>query len=155
SGALWAPESHSPTSQKENYVTESPQSPSAPSGGPGAGGPGGRPAGRERGRGRPRYIPRRKVCQFCVDKVENIDYKDFGRLRRLVPDRGKIEPRRKTGTGARHQRALSTAIKRARQVALLPLTSAHVRNLGGWQSPPPPTYRGGPRQSAPPPPPPV
>src|SRR5690349_15572862 len=107
-------------------------------GGPGGGSGGPRQAGRERGRGRPRYIPRRKVCQFCVDKVDNIDFKDFARLRRFVSDRGKIEPRRKTGTCARHQRALSRAIKRARQVLLLPLTSAHVRNLGGWQAPPPP-----------------
>ena len=61
---------------------------------------------------------RRKVCAFCVDKVENIDYKDIARLRRYMSERGKILPRRVTGTCARHQRALTTAIKRARQVAL-------------------------------------
>jgi small subunit ribosomal protein S18 len=62
-----------------------------------------------------------------VDKVEVIDYKNVDRLRRYISDRGKIEPRRKTGTCARHQRTLTTALKRARHVALLPYTSAHVR----------------------------
>ncbi len=66
---------------------------------------------------------RRKVCTFCVDKVENVDYKDIARLRRYMSERGKILPRRVTGTCARHQRALTTAIKRARQVALLPYTT--------------------------------
>ena len=66
---------------------------------------------------------RRKVCAFCVDKVETIDYKDIARLRRYMSERGKILPRRVTGTCARHQRALTTAIKRARQVALLPYTT--------------------------------
>lgn len=63
--------------------------------------------------------PKRKVCQFCADKVENIDYKDVARLRRLVSENGKILPRRVTGTCAKHQRELTTAIKRARQIALL------------------------------------
>ena len=63
---------------------------------------------------------RRKVCSFCVDKVETIDYKDVARLRRFISERAKILPRRVTGTCARHQRDLTTAIKRARQVALLP-----------------------------------
>ena len=62
----------------------------------------------------------RKVCQFCVDKIEHIDYKDVARLRRCMSERAKILPRRVTGTCARHQRDLTTAIKRARQVALLP-----------------------------------
>ena len=62
----------------------------------------------------------RKVCQFCVDKVEYIDYKDVARLRRYMSERAKILPRRVTGTCARHQRALTVAIKRARQVALVP-----------------------------------
>ena len=63
---------------------------------------------------------RRKVCQFCVDKVEHIDYKDANKLRRYISERSKIEPRRKTGTCAMHQRQLTEAIKRARQIALLP-----------------------------------
>lgn len=66
---------------------------------------------------------RRKVCAFCVDKVEAIDYKDIARLRRYMSERGKILPRRVTGTCARHQRELTTSIKRARQVALLPYTT--------------------------------
>lgn len=72
-----------------------------------------------RGNGR----KRRKVCQFCVDKVEFIDYKDIARLRRFLSERAKILPRRVTGTCARHQRDLTVAIKRARQIALLPFVS--------------------------------
>lgn len=101
-------------------------------GGPRPGGPGGRPSGGG-GRGRGRYIPRRKVCNFCVDKVKLIDYKEPARLRRYVSDRGKIEPRRKTGTCARHQRMLGTALKRARHLALLPFTAAHIRDTGVFQ----------------------
>ena len=87
-----------------------------------------RPVGKgPRREGGKKYTPRRKVCGFCVDKVEVIDYKNVDRLRRYISDRGKIEPRRKTGTCARHQRTLTTALKRARHVALLPYTSAHVR----------------------------
>jgi small subunit ribosomal protein S18 len=95
-------------------TTNQPESAAAP----------GRP---ERPRRRGRFIPRRKVCAFCVDHVDYIDYKDPGRLRRYVSERGKIEPRRKTGTCARHQRTLTQAIKRARHVALLPFTAAHIR----------------------------
>jgi len=63
---------------------------------------------------------RKKVCQFCADKCEHIDYKDTAKLRRFLSERGKILPRRTTGTCAAHQRELTEAIKRARQVALLP-----------------------------------
>ena len=73
-------------------------------------------------RGGPRKA-RRKVCSFCVDKVECIDYKDVARLRRFISERAKILPRRVTGTCAFHQRALTTAIKRARYVALIPYTA--------------------------------
>ena len=66
---------------------------------------------------------RRKVCAFCVDKVEEIDYKDTAKLRRFTSDRAKILPRRVTGTCAYHQRELTKAIKRARHIALLPYTS--------------------------------
>ncbi len=67
---------------------------------------------------------RRKVCSFCVDKAhESIDYKEYGKLRRFISDRSKILPRRVTGTCARHQRELTTAIKRARYMALLPYTN--------------------------------
>jgi len=64
--------------------------------------------------------PRKKVCAFCMDKIENIDYKDVPRLRRFLSDRAKIIPRRVTGTCARHQRQLTVAVKRARHVAFLP-----------------------------------
>ena len=98
----------------------------APAGPQAASAPAGRP---ERKRGG-RYIPRRKVCVFCVDHVEAIDYKDGAKLRRFLSDRGKIEPRRKTGTCAKHQRRLTIALKRARHLALLPYTSEHMRLTG-------------------------
>lgn len=66
---------------------------------------------------------RKKVCQFCADKTESIDYKDVEKLRKYITERGKILPKRITGTCAKHQRELTTAIKRARQVALLPYIS--------------------------------
>lgn len=78
-----------------------------------------------------RYVPKRKVCAFCSDKIEVIDYKEPAKLRRFISDRGKIEPRRTTGTCARHQRALAVAIKRARHLALLPYVAEHVRETGG------------------------
>lgn len=73
---------------------------------------------RERGR-----RPKKKVCSFCVDKIEDIDYKDIAKLRRYVTDRGKILPRRISGNCAKHQRQLTVAIKRARNIALLPFTA--------------------------------
>ena len=81
--------------------------------------------------GRPRYTPRRKFCSFCAEKVEVIDYKIPSQLRRHISDRGKIEPRRKTGACAKHQRALAVAVKRARHLALLPYVAAHIRKTGG------------------------
>ena len=66
---------------------------------------------------------RRKVCAFCVDKIEHVDYKDAGKLRKYMSERGKILPRRMTGTCAHHQRQLTEAIKRARHIALLPYTA--------------------------------
>ena len=73
---------------------------------------------RDRGR-----RPRKKVCSFCVDKVETIDYKDVAKLRRFVTERGKILPRRISGNCAKHQRQVTAAIKRARNIALLPFTA--------------------------------
>jgi small subunit ribosomal protein S18 len=84
---------------------------------------------REPGKGR--YIPRKKVCSFCVNKVQTIDYKDVTLLRRYISDRGRMEPRRRTGVCAKHQRPLSIALKRARHIALLPYTPEHVRQSGG------------------------
>lgn len=79
---------------------------------------------------RPRYVPSRKVCSFCASKVEVIDYKDPEKLYAFVSDRGKIAPRRRTGTCARHQRVLARAIKRARHLALLPYVAAHMHTMG-------------------------
>lgn len=70
---------------------------------------------KERGR-----RPRKKVCSFCVEKIEYIDYKDVQRLKKYITERGKILPRRISGNCARHQRQLTNAIKRARIIALLP-----------------------------------
>ncbi|MCL6591681.1 MAG: 30S ribosomal protein S18 [Firmicutes bacterium] len=67
--------------------------------------------------------PKKKVCSFCVDKVQHIDYKETARIRKFITERGKILPRRISGNCAVHQRQLTTAIKRARQIALLPFTS--------------------------------
>lgn len=66
--------------------------------------------------------PRKKVCTFCVDKIDEIDYKDVEKLKKYVSDKGKILPRRVTGTCAKHQRKVTEAIKRARTIALLPFT---------------------------------
>lgn len=71
---------------------------------------------------RDRRKPKRKVCSFCVDKIKCVDYKDVGRLKRFLSDRGKILPRRLTGNCAGHQRQLTVAIKRARLLAMLPFT---------------------------------
>ncbi|MCI6640166.1 MAG: 30S ribosomal protein S18 [Pygmaiobacter massiliensis] len=73
--------------------------------------------------GRPQRRSRKKVCSFCVDRVEEIDYKDVAKLRKYISERAKIIPRRVTGTCAQHQRELTTAIKRARHLALLPYVS--------------------------------
>ncbi len=67
-----------------------------------------------------RRFQRRKICRFCADKIDEIDYKDIKRLRNLITERGKIIPRRISGNCAKHQRQLGTAIKRARNIALMP-----------------------------------
>ena len=94
------------------------------------------PRGRDddRGGGGRRYFGRRKVCTFCVDKADSVDYKDPGKLRRYVSDRGRIETRRRTGTCAKHQRWLATALKRARHWALLPYSPEHIRLSGTFTS---------------------
>lgn len=78
----------------------------------------------DKGPGRRRPMFRRKVCRFCADKEIRIDYKDTRVLSQFITERGKITPSRITGNCARHQRLLTTAIKRARNVALLPFTTA-------------------------------
>ena len=98
-------------------------------GGPKRGGPGGRgkdgkagdkAGGQRRGGG---FFRRRKVCKFCADKIDDINYKDVKLLMPFVPERAKVLPRRISGTCALHQRKLRTAIMRARQLALIPYTT--------------------------------
>ena len=90
----------------------------------GGGGGGGRGGGGGGGFRRPRG------CEFCKAKTDIADYKDAGLLRRYITDRGKMEPRRKVGTCAKHQRVVAQAVKRARIIALLPYTGEHVRLSG-------------------------
>ena len=97
-------------------------------GGGGRGGPGGGrggPAGAKGGKdaGKRYFFRRRKVCKFCADKIDYVDYKDVKLLSGFVPERGKILPRRMFGTCAEHQRKVSLAIKRARNIALLPFAT--------------------------------
>jgi len=87
--------------------------------------------GQKHDRFRARYVPRRKHCSFCIDRVEVIDYKDPSKLCPYISSRGKIEPRRRTGACAKHQHALALAIKRARHLALLPYVPAHIHKTGG------------------------
>jgi small subunit ribosomal protein S18 len=99
--------------------------PSGPGGG-GPGGPGGRPSGPGGGpakRGKRSFVRKKKVCRFCVDKADFIDYKKAEILAPFIQERGKILPRRMTGTCARHQRWLTVAIKRAQNIALLPFAA--------------------------------
>lgn len=88
--------------------------------GPRPGGPGRGPGGREGGR---KYFRRKKVCKFCVEKIDAINYKDVRLLSQFVAESGKIVPRRLTGVCTPHQRRLSTAIKQARNIALLPFAA--------------------------------
>src|SRR5437667_12868227 len=97
-------------------------------GGGGSGGPGG-PGGRPRGKRQ--YFRKKKVCKFCVERMDFIDYKRADILSQFVQERGKILPRRMTGVCARHQRWLGVAIKRARNIALLPFSGS----AAGTQAP--------------------
>src|SRR5438445_10992581 len=99
-------------------------------GGPGGGGPGGGaggPGGRPRGKRQ--YFRKKKVCKFCVEKMDFIDYKRADILSQFVQERGKILPRRMTGVCARHQRWLGVAIKRARNIALMPFAGSAAGTL--------------------------
>ena len=98
-------------------------------GGGGPGGPGGGPGGRPRGKRQ--YFRKKKVCKFCVEKMDFIDYKRADILSQFVQERGKILPRRMTGVCARHQRWLGVAIKRARNIALMPFAGS----AAGTQAP--------------------
>ncbi|MEK7681214.1 MAG: 30S ribosomal protein S18 [Chloroflexota bacterium] len=142
----------SPAPQQAPAAQQQPAATPGPAPAPGVGAPprpggfGPRPAGsrppygrrpapggerRPGGGGGRRFFARRKVCAFCVDHIKAIDYKDAGKLRRFISDRGKIEPRRKTGNCAKHQRLLAVALKRARHLALLPYTPEHIHAMSG------------------------
>lgn len=121
-----APGAGAPAASTASKPQESRGTPSAPRGqsgpptrGPGGRGPGGRSGPRRQGGGR-RFFRRRKVDYFSVNKIDDINYKDADTLRQFIGDRGKILPRGHTGLSARHQRLLKRAIKRARNIALLP-----------------------------------
>jgi len=98
-----------------------PSGPGGPRGGGGdrdRGGPGGQQGGKKKF-----FYRRKRVCKFCVEKIEYIDFKDVKTLQQFIPERGKILPRRISGTCALHQRKLQNAIKRARIAALIPFTA--------------------------------
>src|SRR5437867_4645652 len=100
-------------------------------GGPGGGGPGGPGGPGGRPRGKRQYFRKKKVCKFCVERMDFIDYKRADILSQFVQERGKILPRRMTGVCARHQRWLGVAIKRARNIALMPFAGS----AAGTQAP--------------------
>ncbi len=93
-----------------------------------------RPRGPRAG-GRGRFIPKRKVCFYCANKNEVIDYKNVDKLRTYISDRAKIDPRRRSGTCAKHQRQIATAIKRARHLALLPFVPDHYFPMPAMMAP--------------------
>ncbi len=118
-----ADENNNPTpAASETPTSSAPERPARPQGGPRqGGGGGGRPSGgREGGR---KFFRRKKVCKFCTDKIDSINYKDVRLLSAFVAESGKIVPRRLTGVCTPHQRRLSDAIKVARNIALLPFSS--------------------------------
>jgi small subunit ribosomal protein S18 len=128
-----AEESSQPTEQKETPKTTNPNPTSRPeqsrSSKPSYGQ--GQSRRRQGGRGSGRYTPRRsRVCSFCVDKIDYIDYKKPELLSSYITAHGKIYSRRRTGTCAKHQRFLALAIKRARFLALLPYTTDQIRLYG-------------------------
>ena len=112
-----AEETKAPTATAEGPSGSDSHGPRPGGRGPRPGGPGGP---REGGR---KYFRRKKVCKFCVEKIENINYKDVRLLAQFVAESGKIVPRRLTGVCTPHQRRLSTAIKMARNIALLPFVA--------------------------------
>lgn len=107
------------THQPEQAAAATPAAPAVPRP---PGGPGPRPGGPPK-RGKRSFVRKKKVCRFCVDKADFIDYKKAEVLAPFIQERGKILPRRMTGTCARHQRWLTVAIKRAQNIALLPFAA--------------------------------
>ncbi len=116
-----AEETNTPAASTETAAPAAEQQQQRPGGGPRGPRPGGRPGGgREGGR---KFFRRKKVCKFCTEKIDNINYKDVRLLGQFVAESGKIVPRRLTGVCTPHQRRLSEAIKQARNIALLPFAS--------------------------------
>ena len=112
-----APETGASSSESGPSSSPAPRS----GGGRPQGGPGGRPSGGPGGRGK--FFRRKKVCKFTVEKIDHISYRDVRLLQQFISDRGKIIPRRLTGTSAPFQRKLTRAIKQARAIALLPFAA--------------------------------
>ena len=116
-----AGETAAPATEGQQQQQQQQQRTERPGGGPRGPRPGGRPGGgREGGR---KFFRRKKVCKFCTEKIDNINYKDVRLLGQFVAESGKIVPRRLTGVCTPHQRRLSEAIKQARNIALLPFAS--------------------------------
>jgi small subunit ribosomal protein S18 len=111
---------HQPEQQPPSPAAPTPAAPRPQ--GPASGGAGPRPGGPPK-RGKRSFVRKKKVCRFCVDKVDFIDYKKADVLSPFIQERGKILPRRMTGTCARHQRWLTIAIKRAQNIALMPFAA--------------------------------
>jgi len=122
-----ADEPRTQTATAERPAGERPERPAGerPSG-PGGPRPGGRPGGGRDSGGR-KYFRRKKVCKFCVEKIDAINYKDVRLLSQFVAESGKIVPRRLTGVCTPHQRRVTTAIKQARNIALLPFAGRSAR----------------------------
>jgi len=115
-----APERSESTASEGGTPPASTPRPSGPR--PGGPRPGGRPGGRDGGR---KFFRRKKVCKFCTEKIDNINYKDVHLLKGFVAESGKIVPRRLSGVCTPHQRRVTEAIKQARNIALLPFASGH------------------------------
>jgi small subunit ribosomal protein S18 len=111
-----------PATEGQQQQQQHQQRTERPGGGPRGPRPGGRPGGGGREGGR-KFFRRKKVCKFCTEKIDNINYKDVRLLGQFVAESGKIVPRRLTGVCTPHQRRLSDAIKQARNIALLPFAS--------------------------------
>ncbi len=117
-----ATESAAPATEGQQQPQQRTERTDRPGGGPRGPRPGGRPGGGGREGGR-KFFRRKKVCKFCTEKIDNINYKDVRLLGQFVAESGKIVPRRLTGVCTPHQRRLSDAIKQARNIALLPFAS--------------------------------
>jgi len=118
-----AEETAAPATEGQQGQQQQQQRTERPGGGPRGPRPGGRPGGGGREGGR-KFFRRKKVCKFCTEKIDNINYKDVRLLGQFVAESGKIVPRRLTGVCTPHQRRLSDAIKQARNIALLPFASS-------------------------------